>query len=708
MIKLLKKSKLFILALILINTTSLIASEIPHQTIIKSESYFANKGDIINQLYNEDGLLMYDAIIQLIDEIEDGTIDDICTNEDWYKINHFLTFLAKQGILPNATEEEKAELEKDIDEILNPYDNRISFENASYIDGVKIIPAICYGQPEFVLCKSWFKKQCKHIGKFVKKHKTAVIVGTVVVVAAVAVVATVAIASSAAAASAATVSAAETCAPETKNKEVQKTEPSQSTTTAYDPVLHQSFDNQVNEYKNTIVQNDFSSSLGQSFLNKENERIIGSSLAHTAIDNIPSYMPYDNNNPIIIQGHGKTDNVFSTNQSPLYFDSNTSKSPNSIQENVFYLQGAQALRNNYYDQAIDSFGKAIEINPSNHNIYLDRAYAHLQNGQLDQSLNDYNKYQENEQKNLLSKGVDFIKDSAIFYYNTRVAIEKGIAKGVVDSGKQLLSIAANAIEHPINTSIAIYKVIDSIDTFQKNCIFHPIDSYKQIYTTITDSQTWIGLRDAVIPELRNLMEDWGNLSLDDKIERISYLISKTGTDIFLPGAATKAATKGLKEVKTLIQIAKNLEKTEQVLVLEGLAEAGGRTEEFTQVLYKTRTAEQFLPRTSELLNSIKRISSFTNKDAFLNEITRISKLGKRGSNDLIRLFQGGKEEGLKVFNELTKKGTIICKDSEKIISKLSDEIHITYRSLSKSGPPTIDINVEGLERNIKYKFIEGK
>jgi len=211
MIKLLKKSKLFILALILINTTSLIASEIQNQTIIKSESYFANKGDIISQLYNEDGLLIYDAVIKLIEEIEDGTIDDICTDNDWYKINHFLTFLAKQGILPNATEEEKAELEKDIDEILNPYDNRISFENSSYMDGVKIIPAICVGQPEFVLCKSWFKKQCKHMGKFVKKHKTAVIVGTVVVVAAVAVVATVAIATSAAAASAAAATAAESC-----------------------------------------------------------------------------------------------------------------------------------------------------------------------------------------------------------------------------------------------------------------------------------------------------------------------------------------------------------------------------------------------------------------------------------------------------------------------------------------------------------------
>jgi tetratricopeptide (TPR) repeat protein len=514
-----------------------------------------------------------------------------------------------------------------------------------------------YENLETTLCKNWFKNQFKHAKKFVKKHPVAVTVGAVVVVAAVAVVVIVPLTTSAAIAATGAAAAA--------SYEGSKEE------TCFDLIAEplddsyeQMLDNQILNFKDIIDKNNISISSSTDY--PDNERFIGSTLAHETIKNIPQDIPSNIYEEIIIQEHQKIDNVFSTNQSPLYFNDNTAKSPNSIQENVFYLRGAQALRNNYYDQAIDSFGKAIEVNPSNHNIYLDRAYAYLQNGQFDQSLNDYNKYQENEQKNLLSKGVDFIKDSASFYYNTRVAIEKGIAKGVVDSGKQLLSIAANAIEHPINTSVAIYKVIDSIDTFQKKCIFHPIDSYKQIYTTITDSQTWIGLRDAVIPELRNLMEDWGSLGLDDKIERISYLISKTGTDIFLPGAATKATAQGLKEVKTLIQIAKNLEKTEQVLVLEGLAGTSGRTEEFAQVVCKTRTIEPEIPSASNKLftkNAIKHIDHW-HKGTFNSSIDsmgyHLTKHGKgrtieQYTNDAMKFYNKNKYLGEKI---ILKDGTM--------------------------------------------------
>lgn len=478
MIKLLKKSKFFILTLIFIHTTSLIASELPHN-IIKSESFFANKGDIIRQLYNEDGLLIYDAVFQLIEEIESGTIDDLCQDEEWYKINHFLTFLAKEGILPNATEEEEATLNKDIEEILNPYDDNISFAYSSF-DSLKTIPAIYFSQPEIVLCKSWLKKQCKHIRKFVKKHKKAIIIGAVVAVAAVAVT-TVIIATSAAAASAATAATAESCAPKSKNKEDKKTEPSQSPTTASDPTLEQFFNDQVNEYKNTIVQDSLSST-GKEFLDKENERIIGSSLAHNAIENISSYLPYDINDSIIIEGHGRVDNVFSTNQTPLYLDNNMSGVPTSIQENIFYLQGDFALKNNHYEQAIDSFGKAIEANPSNHNIYLDRAFAYFNVGEFDNSLQDYHTY---TQQSAPVQFVNVCEDT-----NIAVAIKHGLVNGVKQSGKNLLLFAAESISHPINTlgvvNNAVVNVENNLANLVLNSIVRPIETVKDLYRAMTD------------------------------------------------------------------------------------------------------------------------------------------------------------------------------------------------------------------------------
>src|SRR3989344_10385 len=128
MLKLLTKSKVFSFVLIVINISSLIASEISYQSNIQSQSFFANNGNIIKQLYNEDGLLVYDKVIQLVKELENGALDDICTDKDWYEINHFLTFLAGQGLLSDAPQEKIEEIEKDIDELL--YFNKSSVVSA--------------------------------------------------------------------------------------------------------------------------------------------------------------------------------------------------------------------------------------------------------------------------------------------------------------------------------------------------------------------------------------------------------------------------------------------------------------------------------------------------------------------------------------------------------------------------------------------------
>src|SRR3989338_6843104 len=97
---------------------------------------------------------------------------------------------------------------------------------------------------------------------------------------------------------------------------------------------------------------------------------------------------YGNYDQAIMQGHGKIDSVFSTDQTALFVNSPEKK----LSENIYYLQGEQALKDKYYATAIESFGKAIEINPGNHDIYLDRAYAYLEKGEFDNSLKDYQVY----------------------------------------------------------------------------------------------------------------------------------------------------------------------------------------------------------------------------------------------------------------------------------------------------------------------------
>ena len=135
----------------------------------------------------------YDDILHLLDEIESGELERRASPEELERVKLFVAFLAKEGALPDGSDES---LEEDIADLLQE-ENSIAFG----IPGeYMVIPAIFQGDAEIFLCKSWVQKQWKHVKKFVKKHKTAIIIGTVIVVATVAVV--VAVAASAGAATA--------------------------------------------------------------------------------------------------------------------------------------------------------------------------------------------------------------------------------------------------------------------------------------------------------------------------------------------------------------------------------------------------------------------------------------------------------------------------------------------------------------------------
>lgn len=136
----------------------------------------------------------YDDVLDLLEEIEDGHIDERCTPEELEGINRFIGMLAKQGILPGDLRSEYL-IQRDYESLLSS----ITFWSISDgLDGGNVIhPAIYYGQANGVLCKSWFKKQWDRTRHFVKEHKKAILIGAAVVVAVVATVGIVAVVASA-------------------------------------------------------------------------------------------------------------------------------------------------------------------------------------------------------------------------------------------------------------------------------------------------------------------------------------------------------------------------------------------------------------------------------------------------------------------------------------------------------------------------------
>lgn len=404
MINFLKKSKILFFLIVLINTSSLIASQIPITTseTTSSNTDFVND-DLFSKLFNPDGTLSYDAVISFLDDLENERIKK-ASPQDIEKIGIFIAYLGEQGIITATSDEEKEEIEKDCEELLN-FNNDFAFANPNYLYNYLIVPSIFYGQDFKVLQANWFTHNLKKIGHFIHKHKTAVIVATALVVATVAVVTTVVIASSAAAASAAATAAVDSynSKEEKKAETSSKLEPitnlQSSPVNLSNPNLQDAFDKQLNTLKNTLTDNTLQFSLNtQNYLNIDNQRIMGAVLAHEALNTIPNIQNYSQD--LIIQGHGKIDNIFSTYQPSFYIDSkSTYNNPLSCQSNILYYQGQEALKNKNYDQAIDNFEKALTINPNNHYIYLDRAYAYLEKGEFEHSINDFNTYNQQKKKN---------------------------------------------------------------------------------------------------------------------------------------------------------------------------------------------------------------------------------------------------------------------------------------------------------------------
>ena len=79
-------------------------------------------------------------------------------------------------------------------------------------------------------------------------------------------------------------------------------------------------------------------------------------------------------------------------------------------------------------------------------------------------------------------------------------------------------------------------------------------------------------------------------------------------------------------------------------------------------------------------------------------------VGTSGSLDVIRELPGGKQAAEALFNLLTRDGADVTPPGHpgKLV-RIPEGGHIGYRPTSRSGPPTIDVNVAGIAiRKLKF------
>ena len=147
----------------------------------------------LQNLFNEIPYITYDQILNLLDAIENGALDQIDHPEAVDRILKLVAYITQKGALFLDSDDESLDnLESDTEELLSETDaDFINSLNASILKGdggYSYSTAVLYESWDIILCKNWVSKKIKQAKKYIKKHKKAFIIGGAVAVAAVAVV----------------------------------------------------------------------------------------------------------------------------------------------------------------------------------------------------------------------------------------------------------------------------------------------------------------------------------------------------------------------------------------------------------------------------------------------------------------------------------------------------------------------------------------
>lgn len=203
-----------------------------------------------------------------------------------------------------------------------------------------------------------------------------------------------------------------------------------------------------------------------------------------------------------------------------------------------------------YESAILSLDQAIEKSPQNKEAYFERAIAYFEQGHLQEAIEDF-----------LTTGYA----TTPLDPNDTHAIEfaKGLLKGTATNSLQSLIDFVPSTFHTLSgLSHGLWAfACDPVDVSQEL-----ITSCQNIAQFIKDNTT-LEIAQTLIPELRELTENWDHLAPTRKGELMGSIIGEYGTDFLLIAYATKGASIAFRSMKAFSE----LRRANAALTLERLA-----------------------------------------------------------------------------------------------------------------------------------------
>lgn len=194
------------------------------------------------------------------------------------------------------------------------------------------------------------------------------------------------------------------------------------------------------------------------------------------------------------------------------------------QSSDFYLELAAGYsETNQYEQALKILNEILQKDPKNKEAYFQRAVAYFELGDIDSSLEDY------LTSGILSKPIPSdANELAIFSI--------GLAKGVFLGGNQA------GIEFIPSMLSSLYGLGHGLWAFSEDPVQVSLDLVEAAKACIDFIRTHTPKESLseLVPELKELFENWDGIENQKRGEITGYVIGKYGVDLFASAGIAKA------------------------------------------------------------------------------------------------------------------------------------------------------------------------
>lgn len=220
-----------------------------------------------------------------------------------------------------------------------------------------------------------------------------------------------------------------------------------------------------------------------------------------------------------------------------------------------------------YREAIDALTKAIQCNPKLVEAYIERAHAYFELGDTDKAIADYQKVKKLKKQPKI-KGKFIVQGIMTDLHDHNYTFEQlslmgffpdhpkdysggfciGVLEGIKESVKTFIPSTLSSIS-------GIGQGLWAFACSPKEVTQEVIDTSYAVIHFIRNHSTEETLQ-LVVPELRDLCQNWDKLNDNERGRRTGFIIGKYGVDIFGVGVTIKYVKKyrDLKRANSLLTI----------------------------------------------------------------------------------------------------------------------------------------------------------